>query len=35
MYWGHGTGMCAAIEHRILDKTAARTRELEGRFGRR
>ena len=30
--WGHGTGMGAATEHCILDKTEARTRELLHRY---
>ena len=31
--WGHGTGMGAATEHCILDKTEARARELASRYG--
>ena len=30
--WSHGTGMGAATEHCILDKTEARTRELTSRY---
>jgi uncharacterized protein YecT (DUF1311 family) len=33
--WSHGTGMGAATEHCLLDKTEARTRELESRYGGR
>ncbi len=33
--WGHGTGMGAATEHCILDKTEQRTRELASRDGGR
>lgn len=33
--WGHGTGMGAATEHCILDKTEQRARELAGRYSGR
>jgi uncharacterized protein YecT (DUF1311 family) len=33
--WSHGTGMGAATEHCILEKTEQRARELEGRYGGR
>ena len=33
--WSHGTGMGAATEHCILDKTEARTRELVSRYSGR
>jgi len=33
--WSHGTGMGAATEHCILDKTEARTRELASRYSGR
>jgi uncharacterized protein YecT (DUF1311 family) len=33
--WSHGTGMGAATEHCILDKTEARIRELTSRYSGR
>jgi len=33
--WGHGTGMGAATEHCILDKTEVRARELASRYSGR
>ena len=33
--WSHGTGMGAATEHCLLDKTEARTLELQQRYGDR
>ncbi len=33
--WSHGTGMGAATEHCILEKTEARTRELASRYSGR
>jgi uncharacterized protein YecT (DUF1311 family) len=33
--WGHGTGMSAATEHCILQKTEQRTRELASRYSGR
>jgi uncharacterized protein YecT (DUF1311 family) len=33
--WGHGTGMGAATEHCILQKTEQRTRELASRYSGR
>jgi uncharacterized protein YecT (DUF1311 family) len=33
--WSHGTGMGAATEHCILDKTEQRTRELASRYSGR
>ena len=33
--WGHGTGMGAATEHCLLEKTGARARELASRYSGR
>ena len=33
--WGHGTGMGAATEHCLLEKTDARARELASRYSGR
>jgi uncharacterized protein YecT (DUF1311 family) len=33
--WGHGTGMGAATEHCILEKTEQRTRDLTSRYSDR